>query len=90
MGMYPDWSPDGTKIVHVITKPGVDAFIGIVDLAGGSELQLPVKGLVPSWSPDGQRIAFFTFTNGRTIFTMNPDGSDVRELGSGADPEWGP
>jgi Tol biopolymer transport system component len=85
MGMYPDWSPDGSKIVH-----DFEAFIAIVDLAEGGELQLPVEGLGPSWSPDGQRIAFASFTNGRTIFTMSPDGSDVRELGPGNEPAWGP
>jgi len=87
MGMYPDWSSDGSKIAHVITKPGFDVFIGIVDLAGEGELQLPVKGSGPSWSPDGQRIAF---TYSHSIFIMKPDGSDMRELGPGDTPEWGP
>jgi Tol biopolymer transport system component len=58
-----------------------------VDVAGGSELQLPVEGSEPSWSPDGQRLAF---SHGYSIFTVKADGSDIQELGPGNAPTWWP
>ena len=37
--------------------------------------------LSPAWSPDGSRIAFLSTRNGAfSIFTMAPDGSDVRSI----------
>jgi hypothetical protein len=87
MGGYPDWSPDGSKIAQTTFRPDLGPFIGIVDVAGGSELQLPVEGSEPSWSPDGQRLAF---SDGYSIFTVKADGSDIQELGPGNAPAWWP
>jgi dipeptidyl aminopeptidase/acylaminoacyl peptidase len=52
------------------------------------------------WSPDGSRIAFVRNTQGTpvmspAIFTMNPDGTDVRQISSGVRgsdfwPSWSP
>jgi len=50
----------------------------------------------PAWSPDGTRIAFSRdFQQSRSIYVMNPDGSDVRPLTAGTEvgdwfPVWSP
>ncbi len=61
-GSYPDWSPDGTKLVF----EGNDYGLHVVDvdpsngLAGTPTLIRVGDGacFVPNWSPDGQKIAF--------------------------------
>jgi WD40 repeat protein len=52
----------------------------------------PVRAL-PNWSPDGTRIAFASRVTGTSqIYTMAPDGSDVRQVtttGENSAPAWG-
>ena len=60
----------------------------------------PAEEFMPVWSPDGSRIAFVRNTQGTpvmspAIFTMNPDGTDVRQISSGVRgsdfwPSWSP
>jgi Tol biopolymer transport system component len=60
----------------------------------------PAEEFMPVWSPDGSRIAFVRNTQGTpvmspVIFTMNPDGTDVRQISSGVGgsdfwPSWSP
>ena len=53
---------------------------------------------IPVWSPDGGRIAFVSnrdWAEGLALYTMNPDGSNVQQLGPQewstlAFPEWSP
>ena len=58
-----------------------------------------IDDLSPKWSPDGARIAFSTWDHYRVegpsgIFTMAPDGSDVRAVSGspvvGSDMSWSP
>jgi dipeptidyl aminopeptidase/acylaminoacyl peptidase len=52
----------------------------------------------PEWSPDGSKIAFegdpVDLSDGRSVFVMNADGSDVRLVGRegrvGGSPAWSP
>jgi Tol biopolymer transport system component len=77
--LYPQaWSPDGTQIVFT------DSYLRIatITIAEGIDSQHPISddGVLPAWSPDGQRIAFVAGGYRSTIYTINPDGSDLRLL----------
>jgi hypothetical protein len=93
------WSPDGTQLafatlglgVHGDNPPHVPAqrdwfcaiFTVNADGTGLRRASLPgvCDNFQLSWSPDGSRIAVASFQLG--LITMNPDGTDVREV-----PRW--
>ena len=88
----PGWSPDGTQIVFFRygekngggpVAPRLDA-VWVVDADGQNLRQVSpttLAGSYPDWSPDGTRILFES-PDGETqdIYTMRPDGTDVRRL----------
>ncbi len=85
-GVLPNWSPDGQTILY----QSMDGF-SVVAAGGGEPLLLRSDDGVmgASWSPDGKRIAFVHGLNAEynepedylsTLYTMKPDGSDVRRL----------
>jgi len=103
----PSWSPDGKNIAyHSVARHG----IWVVPASGsGSPHQLALFGSRPVWSPDGSQLAFrsvspndlawFDWGSGgeSTIFTMDADGSHLRQVtvarnpaGQHADPSWSP
>ena len=95
---YPDWSPDGTRIVYEregeIWRMNADSS-GRVLVSGGAGK----GGTRPEWSPQGDRIVFsssgYTAPNGPDIFTARPDGTQVvRQLVSTGfgdhSPAWQP
>jgi Tol biopolymer transport system component len=53
--------------------------------------------LNPDWAPDGRRLAFdqyFPADGLRNIYTVNPDGSRIRQVTTGTaldeqEPDWG-
>jgi TolB protein len=78
----PSWSPDGSKIAFV-SAPGW-IFVMNADGSGRTRLSTPPRrDDSPVWSPDGKLILFEStrteFSQVR-LFTMRPDGTDVREL----------
>jgi TolB protein len=82
----PSVSPDGKSIAF--TRFFADGFLARIFIihADGSDPH-PVtpprlEGGAPDWSPTGHRIAFNSNAarNGSSIFTMRPDGSDIRRI----------
>lgn len=60
----------------------------VSDIDGRNMRQLEgVKGEPESWSPDGCQIVG---TNYETVFVVNRDGSNYREIANGTFPEWMP
>jgi len=107
--LYPSFSPDMKKIVFtgVVSPEGdTDRAIFTVDADGGGLTTVfDVPGAydsAPAWSPDGRHIAFESNANidganpegDLEIWTMDADGSDVRQLTHNAlhdeGPAWSP
>jgi hypothetical protein len=86
---FPDWSPDGHKILYREEAGPLDAEGLYTMLPDGSGAAL-IPGTSPSdqspeWSPDGTRIV----VDGRTgIETLAPDGSDRVTVTAGDEPDW--
>jgi hypothetical protein len=68
-----NWSPNGREIAF-FGEGSRAGFIYVMNADGSNKRMLATPGVAPTWSPDGSRIAF---VNGG-LFTMNPDGSDVK------------
>ena len=95
----PVWSPDGKSIAFRRSNPtdGSDIMVMTPDGTGVTRLALPGEQRQPAWSPDGRLIAFAnqaTLTSPPEVFTMRPDGSDVRtrvglaEFGPALNPDF--
>jgi Tol biopolymer transport system component len=101
----PGWSLDGTQIVFFRfgekdgggpVPPRLDA-IWIVSADGTGLRQLSPTTLpsaYPKWSPDGARIVFESRNGeGQDIYTIRPDGTDVRRMttdGASTSATWTP
>ncbi len=79
---FPSWSPDGKKIVYRVWG-GSDWGLRILDIESHS-IKILTTGYdnLPFWSPDGKLISFTRKhdNNNFDIFTIKPDGSDLRQL----------
>jgi TolB protein len=79
-------SPDGKRIVFTRFASGGFAARLFVMCADGSHPHAVtpprLEGGQPDWSPSGHRIVFNSNAprNGSSLFTMKPDGSDIRRL----------
>jgi dipeptidyl aminopeptidase/acylaminoacyl peptidase len=79
----PSLSPDGKRLVYVLTDPGRDHLM-LLDLNSGETTDLNIFGHSPAWSPDGSQIAYLQSTD-FTLHVVKPDGSDDRSIGAGND-----
>jgi dipeptidyl aminopeptidase/acylaminoacyl peptidase len=82
----PQISPDGKTVVFSVGTPDLDAnkivnSVWTVPTAGGARRKLADQAERPRWSPDGKRL-YYTGTEGGAsqIWSMNPDGSDRRQI----------
>lgn len=98
----PSPSPDGGQIVFTGTRAGEtvpDLYVVNRD-GSGLHVVAPNAGVdyTPAWSPDGSRIAFTSTRDGYAdVWTMKPDGTDLRKLtngnpanAGGTSPAWSP
>jgi len=98
--LWPDWSPDGTRIAYTREGDTTGDDIWVLDLApdvGATPLVTdPALDFQPTWSPDGARIAFSsTRAGGGDIFVVSSAGltppvnlTNRPEIES--DPSWSP
>lgn len=81
---YPNWSPDGTRIVFERQIDRDEAAVFVINADGSGLTQLtPSEGYdgMPSWAPDGSHIIFVSNRSGQyNIWRMNPDGSNPIKL----------
>jgi Tol biopolymer transport system component len=92
----PSWAPDGSKIAYVSDKSG-SRDIWMMNPDGSQPVRLtlsPNQENNPQFSPVGDRIVYSETGDASTIRVMNRDGSDARQITSGAfhdwEPHWGP
>jgi TolB protein len=89
----PAWSPDGARIAYVSTRDG-NPEIYVMRADGTQQVRLTrdqATDIHPNWSPDGSLIIWNSSRNSQNkaepetfeLFTMRPDGSDVRQLTRG-------
>ncbi len=110
MAMWANWSPDGERIVYTGANKALDDLqLAVMDADGTGHTRLADDTVAtPSeatWSPDGRLIAFISPSGSyaseapvawnEDIFTMNADGTNVRQVtdAEGNDhwpPAWSP
>jgi Tol biopolymer transport system component len=84
-GTFPDFSPDGSKIVFGGAPSGsTNVDVWAVDVASGGLTRLTdTAGLdrFPAWSPDGTKIVFQSSRTGiAQVWVMDPSGGDQSQL----------
>jgi dipeptidyl aminopeptidase/acylaminoacyl peptidase len=82
--------------VFASSRTGVDA-IHVMRADGSNAVQLTSDRAIdfyPTWSPDGSTIAFHRYEaygyGWPWIYTMNPDGTNLKRLVGGGGPAWSP
>jgi Tol biopolymer transport system component len=94
----PNWSPDSKKIVFSWFAYDGPSGIATINTDGSGFTQLTfntrkVFSAYASYSPDGTKIIFTRCSSaGCYLFTMDPDGSDLRQVtttGGELWPQWG-
>jgi hypothetical protein len=86
---FPQWSPDGKRIVFESGQ--ADVFIMNADGTNQTRLTLDGGSFEPSFSPNGNKILFVSDRTGRDeLFTMNPDGTGAVQVTNLTDQKFNP
>jgi len=92
------WSPDGNYLAATIMHR-TEVHLEVIDVrTGKSRSPIPPSEFhdyFPAWSPDGKQLVFFSDRSGNfDIWTVNADGTDLRQLTTNAAddvyPAWSP
>jgi len=94
---YPDWSPDGSKLVFQSNRTGVFQ-IYVMNADGSNVVRLTNSAGAdagPHFSPDGSKIVFSSERDGQPeVYVMNADGSQQTRLTNfhvdTSHPSWSP
>jgi Tol biopolymer transport system component len=84
----PAWSRLG-RIAFAVDLPVVDRGIWVMNADGSGASHITGYGEHPAWSPSGDRIAFDDPAH-NAVLVMQPDGTNVRQIGSGRGPAYAP
>jgi Tol biopolymer transport system component/CubicO group peptidase (beta-lactamase class C family) len=91
----PAWSPDGRRVAFVRDRGRGRTHrpeVYVMNADGSRQLRLVRRGRQPLWSPDGRRLAFTRGQSGGSVYVVNVDGSEERNVtrGPGRDFAWSP
>ncbi|MEZ4654291.1 MAG: S9 family peptidase [Candidatus Eisenbacteria bacterium] len=101
----PQVSPDGRRVVFVMTEPDLSANVmrrslHLLDLGSGAIRELtpgPGNHMDPAWSPDGEKIAFVSTRaqkEGSQVWVLPVNGGEARRVttgyGGAHNPVWAP
>lgn len=72
------WSPDGSTIAYVLTKPA-GAGVWVMDVSSGAAVEITTtrSAQAPRWSPDGR---FIAFVSGNSLARIDPDGTNAATI----------
>ncbi len=95
---WPQWSPQGDRVVFYTTWGEAMTDIWTADVATGALTQvtdLEVEDFLPAWSPDGRWLAFNSDRASKSgLWISRPDGADATPVATdgrvGSLPAWSP